>query len=85
MLNTTTSSNPMDIGHIKDIVLDARTKRFTIENGHSRSNSKGPFAKNLDGRSFSDLFYSVQIGIKKRAFVVRLYYKKRTIADRTGF
>ncbi|KAL4153767.1 hypothetical protein QTP88_001600 [Uroleucon formosanum] len=49
-----TSSDPTDIGHFKEIVLDAQTKRFIIENGHSRPKAKGPFAKNSDGRSFSE-------------------------------
>lgn len=52
-----TSSDPTDIGHFKEIVLDAQTKRFIIENGHSRSKAKGPFAKNSDGRSFSKKYY----------------------------
>ncbi|KAE9530014.1 hypothetical protein AGLY_011476 [Aphis glycines] len=52
-----TSSDPTDIGHFKEIVLDAQTKRFIIENGHSRPKAKGPFAKNSDGRSFSEKYY----------------------------
>ncbi|KAL5233484.1 hypothetical protein ACI65C_000894 [Semiaphis heraclei] len=52
-----TSSDPTDIGHFKEIVLGAQTKRFIIENGHSRPKAKGPFAKNSDGRSFSEKYY----------------------------
>ncbi|KAE9522395.1 hypothetical protein AGLY_017226 [Aphis glycines] len=52
-----TSSDPTDIGHFKEIVLDAQTKRFIIENGYSRPKAKGPFAKNSDGRSFSEKYY----------------------------
>jgi len=52
-----TSSDPTDIGNFKEIVLDAQTKRFIIENGHSRPKAKGPFAKNSDGRSFSEKYY----------------------------
>ncbi|XP_025406286.1 zinc finger MYM-type protein 1-like [Sipha flava] len=52
-----TSSDPTDIGHFKEIVLDAQTKRFIIENGHSKPKAKGPFAKNSDGRSFSEKYY----------------------------
>jgi len=48
-----TYSDPTDLGHLIEIVLDAKTKRFIIKNGHSKPKSKGPFTKNSDGRSFS--------------------------------
>ncbi|KAL5246194.1 hypothetical protein ACI65C_013602 [Semiaphis heraclei] len=62
-----TSSDPTDIGHFKEIVLGAQTKRFIIENGLSRPKAKGPFAKNSDGRSFSEKTLDILINqISKR-------------------
>jgi len=51
-----TFSDPTDFGHLKEIVLDAQTKRFIIENGHGKPKSKGPITKNSVDRSFLEKY-----------------------------
>jgi len=80
-----TSFNPTNFGHFKEIVINAQTKQFIVENGHSRPKSKGPFAKHSDGRSFSEKYVTVsKSGLKiERSWlgysiiVQKSYYRSR--------